>query len=281
MTTLDEAITRALGGDTRDLYALLARGSGLPGERVNLALAKAFASVCASDPRGPKLAVTMASLSADEAPGGSPLEILPLSGVLAAGACMVAQPKSRAEMLAVIQDACEDLRFRVRDAVPIALADVGAREGGALLSDLEPFFEGYFHTAAVLTALLDPAFLARVQDAGAIVHVLEKALDLASSAPRAAARWPGYKALVLAIEKAIAPLAIRFGQPVLSVVGGFRSGDPHLRAMLERGLDDRKVQVRFPEEHAAALDAIRGQTKGPRDPRAAPRPTRKRGGRRR
>src|SRR5271169_4731843 len=138
--TLDDAIARALGGDARDLYALLARGSGLPGERVNLALAKAFAGVCASDPRAPKLASTMASLSADEAPGGSPLEILPLSGVLAAGACMASQPKSRSAMLALIQDACEDLRFRVRDAVPIALADVGTREGAALLSDLEPFF---------------------------------------------------------------------------------------------------------------------------------------------
>jgi hypothetical protein len=51
--------------------------------------------------------------------------------------------------------------------------------------------------------------------------------------------------------------------------------------MLERALDDKKVHVRFPEEHASALAALQAQTKGPRDPRSAPRATRKRGGGRR
>jgi hypothetical protein len=276
--TLDDAITRALGGDTRELYALLARGSGLPGTRVNLPLAKAFAGLCATGSRGPQLALRMASLSGDEAPGGTALEILPLSGVLAAGACAVAQPKSREAMLAVIHDACDDVRYRVRDVVPLALAEIGARDGGALLRDLEPFLEGYFHAAAVLTALIEPTFLPRIEDADAIVHVLRKALDLANAAPRAAARYPGYKALVVAIEQAIVPLAIRFGEPVLAVVGGFRSEDPHLRATLERALADKKVRARFPEDHARALAGIRAQTKAPRDPRSAPRPTRKRGG---
>lgn len=278
--TLEDAIARALGGDTRELYALLTRGSGLPGERANVPLAKAFAGLCATDPRGPKLALRMATMSADEAPGGSPFEILPLAGVLAAGACM-AQPASRAAMLGVVHDACDDLRFRVRDAAALALIDIGTREGAAVLPELEPLLEGYFHAAAVLTALTEPSFLARIDDADAIIHVLTRALALANDAPRAAARWPGYKALVVALERAIAPLALRFGAPVLGVVADFRSGDPHLREMLARAIEDKRVRARLPDEHARAAEGLRAQTKAPRDPRSLPRPTRRRGGKRR
>ncbi len=278
--TLDDAIARALGGDTRELYALLSRGSGLPGERANLPLARAFASACASDPRGSELATRMVRLSADEGPGGSPLEMIPLCGVLAAGACAIAQPRLKGAMLALIHDACDDLRFRVRDAVPLALAQMGAREGRALLADLEPFLEGYHHAAAVLGALLEPTFMTRIDDAEAVVHVLRRSLELIDGSPRAAARWPGYKALVVALESAIAPLAIRFGEPVLALVTGFRTGDPHLRESLARAIADKKVRARFPDEHRKATEALAAQTKAPRDPRAAPRATRKRGSRR-
>ena len=77
---LDEATARALSGDATELYALLSRSSGLPGERANLNLASTFAQSCASDARAPALATKMARLEADAAPGGSPLEFIPLCG---------------------------------------------------------------------------------------------------------------------------------------------------------------------------------------------------------
>ena len=62
-------------------------------------------------------------------------------------------------MLGVIHDACDDLRFRVRAAVPEALAEIGAREGGALLDRVQTFADGYFHAAALLEALVSPPWL--------------------------------------------------------------------------------------------------------------------------
>ena len=271
---MDEALTRALGGEDGPLFGLLARGSGLPGIRINLALAEAFADACASAPRGPELARRMASASADAAPGGSPLEMIPVAGVLAAGACAARQPKARAAMLEVLHDACDDLRFRVREAVPLAIA----RLGEGVLGDLEPFMDGYFHAAAVLAALgrMNP-----LTDGAGVASLLGKALALVNDAPRSATRWPGYKALLEAIEQAIAPLTLRVGADALDVLAGFRSSDPHLRALLVRALDDRRLVTRFGADHQRALEALRAQDKGPRDPRGAPRPTRKRGGGRR
>jgi hypothetical protein len=280
--TLDDALARALGSQRpeamRDLVALLSRGSGLPGQTANLALARVFADACGMSQGGPALARRMASMSGDEAPGGSPLEMIPLCGVLAAGACAVHQPASRADMLAVIHDACDDVRFRVRDAVPVALGQMGTHEGDALLPDLEPFLEGYFHAAAVLIALAQTHKVAGVEP---IVHILSKALELIDGSPRAAARWPGYKALMVALEASIAPLALRAGAPVLELIAGFRTSDPHLRDMLSRALDDKRLRTRLREAHQHATSGLAAQTKAPRDPRSLPGPTRKRGGGRR
>jgi hypothetical protein len=280
---LDEATARALAGDATELYALLSRSSGLPGERANLSLAGTFAEACSADARAAALAKKMTNLDADAAPGGSPLEFIPLCGVLAAGAVAARQPKTRAAMIQIIHDACDDLRFRVRDVVPSALAMIGAREGGELLAELEPFTEGYFHAAALLGAMTSQAWLPQIADAGPAVDALVRAFQLADTAPRSAARWPGYKALVEALESSIAPLALRFGEPVFTAAAGFaRTDDPHLRDSIKKALTrDKKLRARFPEELASAMGALDGATKGPRDPRSLPRPTRKRGGGRR
>jgi len=281
-SSLDAAIASALAGKSGDLYAILSRGSGLPGTRANLPLARAFAQACATDARGPALAERMAKTSADEAPGGSPLEMIPLAGVLAAGACAARQPKAREAMLTVIHDACDDLRFRVREAAPEALAELGAREGPALLAHVGSFAEGYFHAAALLDALASPAWLPTLHEAEPVVALVERAFDLADRAPRAAVRWPGYKALAEAFERDLATLALRFGEPMLAAAAGFaRAGDPHLREVVVRALAERRLRARFPSELANALGALEGARKAPRDPRAAPRPTRRRGGGRR
>ena len=280
---LDEATARALAGNANELYAFLSRTSGLPGERANLPLAQTFAQACAADPRAPALVTKMTGLDADEAPGGSPLEFIPLCGVLAAGAIAARQPKARAAMLQVIHDACDDLRFRVRDAVPEALATLGAREGGALLADLESFTEGYFHAALLLRAMTSGEWLPQIAEAEPAVDVLVRAFRLLDESQRSASRWPGYKALVESIEACVAPLAIRFGEPVFTACAGFaKSDDPHLRESIKKALSrDKKLRARFPDELASAMGALEGATKAPRDPRSLPRPTRKRGGGRR
>ncbi len=276
--TLDEVMPRALAGDAGDLYAILTRNSGLPGVRANLTFAKIFAEACGADARGADLAEKLARLTADEAPGGTALEFLPLCGVLGAGVCAARQSKSRDAMLRVLHDACDDLRFRVRDAVPDALAGLGAREGAALLADVNDFVDGYFHAAALLRALVHTDWLSQISEADPIVSIVSRAFDLLDAAPRAAARYPGYKALVEAFEASLPPLALRFGEPVLVAAGSFaKSRDPHLREMVTRALGNKKLKARFPEELSRAMGALVAARKPPRDPRSLPRGMRGRG----
>lgn len=280
--TMNDTVARALAGQTSDLYALLCRGSGLPGVRANLPLAQAFADVCASDPRGSKLASTMARLDADYAPGDTALEFLPVCGVLAAAAIATRQPGARAAMLGVLHDASEDLRFRVRDAVPAALARLGEQQGDVLARELRSFMDGYFHAAAALRALSHREFLARLSEADAVAELLTAAFELAAGAPRAAARYPGYKALLDALAASIEPLALKLGAPIFDAVAAFaKTSDPHLRELVRTAAAAKKLRARFPEEVRRVEQAFVGTDKPLRDPRGAIGPTRRRGGGRR
>lgn len=216
---LDDALARAIQGDERPLFARLARGSGLPGPRPNVALATQFARACAARGKASDALVEkMARLDADLAPGATELEFLPLCGVSAAGQRGAEDSEARERMLEVLHDAAEDLRFRVRDAVPEALARIGERAEGALAGELGGWMEGFFHAAAVLRALEQPGWLGAFGEADGPLALLEAAFGLLQGAERAASRYPGHKALVEAMGTAPGAVAARFGVPIFDAL---------------------------------------------------------------
>src|SRR5579859_7839907 len=94
---LGRALDAAIAGRPDALHSLLARGSQLPGTRMNRDLAEAFAVLCRGR-RGQADAVALAlsRLTADQAPGATALEFLPVCGVLALGARAAADERVRA-----------------------------------------------------------------------------------------------------------------------------------------------------------------------------------------
>jgi hypothetical protein len=86
------------------------------------------------------------------------------------------------------------------------------------------------------------------------VERLDDAFALARDAPRAAARWPGHKALVEALASAPAPLAARFGVPVFDVLLRWAAvKDPALQEALSVTLRSKRLAGRF----GAELDRVR------------------------
>ena len=267
---------------------LLCRGSNLPGPRVNEALAESFASECASRGKGADALVRwLITLDADRAPGGgsgphgagAELEFLPVCGVFAAGARAVSDPKARVEMLALLHDAAEDLRYRVRDAVPLALERVGARAGDEVAIAVSEWMDGYFHASAVLRAIVAKDWLPHITDPTNAISLYESAFHLAEDAPRAAARYPGFKALLETLQATVAPLALRFGAPMFdALVGLAKCKDPVLRDLVIDGLGGTKLLSRHRDDLERVRDAFKQTAKPVRDPRSLPGPTRRRGG---
>jgi hypothetical protein len=277
---LGHSLELAIGGNRDALVSLLARGSRLPGTRANDALADSFGQACRSlGARSDPVALGLAHLSPDEAPGASALEFLPVCGVVALGARAAADESVRRRFVAELHARADDPRFRVRDAVVEALARVGAAAGDALVVSVASWMDGYFHAAAVLRALAHEAWLGNLHAAPAVIDRLDEAFHLALDAPRAAARYPGHKALVEALERTPAVLAMRFGVPVFDAAVRW-SGVKHpvMREVPAAMLDQPKLAGRFGRDLDRVRQALAGSLPEPRNPDHNFGPTRDRSG---
>lgn len=267
---LSVALDAAMAGNERPLFDFLCRHSNLPGTRINTSMVTAFAEEALA--RGKRVDVLlhrMAALHADEAPGGTALEFLPVCATAAIGLRAASDPRARQKLLPVLHEIAEDMRFRVRDMVPEALASIGVVAGEALLHEVEPWMDGYFHAAAVLRALAKTEWLTKLGDAESplVVERFTAAFRLLDEAPRAASRYPGYKALVDAIQAAPRVLVPRIGTPLLeAMVGLAKTKDPHLAELLAKSIDDHTIRARFGDEVAALKKALAAAAPVPRDP---------------
>ncbi len=278
---LDKTLDTAIAGDVQPLYAFLCRVSGLPGERVNTTIMTAFALACESRGKNADALVRqMASLHPDEAPGGTALEFLPVCATAAIGVRAACEPRMRAKLLPMLHELSEDMRFRVRDAVPDALATIGAKIGPELLDEViqAQWMEGYFHGAAVLRALAHSEWHVKLTDPVPIVECFTAAFLLLDNSARAARRYPGYKALCDAVVATPRALGARYGKPLLeSLVDLSSTKDPDLAELIAKSVDDHTLKARYADEVAAIKSALAGAKKPPRDPSRIVKGTRKRG----
>lgn len=283
MDALSRAIEEAIAGRRATLFDLLARGSRLPGPRMNEELADSFAQACRSrGARADDVAIAMARLDANEAPGATAREFLPVCGVYALAARAAGDQRSRERCVAELHAHADDTRFRVRDAVAAALARVGAAAGDALVRHVASWMDGYFHAAAVVRAMADEAWLSSIHESDDAIARLEDAFALLREAPRAAARWPGHKALLEALPASVSSLATRFGVPVLDMLerwSGVR--DPVLRDVVASAIAPRKLQSRFGIDIDRVRRALEASEAPARNPDHYVGPTRDRSGKRR
>ncbi len=278
------ALTDAVAGKTASLYRQLELVSGLPGTRMNLQLAVAFAHDAARlGPKADRLIFEMAEMSPEVARGASPKEFLPVCGVLAVGArAMVGKENAlRDRALALLEEKADDSRFRVREAVPLALAMIGHEMKGDLADRVESWMDRYFHATAVLLALGEPAWLETfpVESYYAPINLLHAAFILAHDAPRSAARYPGHKALVEALKRVPKALAKRFGVPMFDrlMIWAENVKIPEMREVILANLDDVQLKKPFADEIKSIKQAVEGSKKPPRDPSRIVQGTRGRG----
>ncbi len=272
----------AVAGRPERLYVQLGIQSGLPGTRMNEQLAQAFAVECvAIGKASDKLVFEMALMTTVSAPGASSREFLPVCGTLALGA-RAAHDKQDAKLgkraLEILHEASEDMRFRVREIVPVALAKIGAGMGDALVHEFAWWTNGFFHASAALLAMGQLEFLAAINDEEAALARLNEAYALAKNAARSTARYPGRKALLDALSTLPEAFAARFGVPVFDLlVRWSNSEDPELRGSIQTVLRSQKLGTRYPTEVKRVHAALAAALPPPRDPTLAVKGMRGRG----
>jgi hypothetical protein len=142
--------------------------------------------------------------------------------------------------------------------------------------------DGYFHAAAVLRALGRDGWLTQLHDAEPAIARLDDAFVLAREAPRAAARYPGRKALMEALGATPALVAARFGVPVFDMLMRWASAqDPELREVVRSSTAPAKLAARYGREVARVGAALAASEPPVRNPDHDFGPSRDRSGARR
>jgi len=151
---------RALSGE--DWEAFLLQESRLPGPRANIELAHAVA-----EEGDDGLFERFLSFDAQKAPTNSPYEFLAFCGVLGLGRLLA---EGRMEVLKTLRLFASDPRWRVREAVAMALQRFGRVDMNALLEEMARWSKGNaLEQRAAAAALCEPNLL---REAGHVERVL-------------------------------------------------------------------------------------------------------------
>ena len=167
-------------GNDQGLFDYIASNSNLPGPRGNLELAEAFGDATgqyAQEKSGQlwELCAKMTKVSADEAPVNSPRELIPFCGAVGMGALGAACPTLFAEALAALRASANDPRWRMREAVPMALQRLITAHPQETLNALERWAaEGSpLEMRAAAAGVAEPALLRNGESAQAALGLHE------------------------------------------------------------------------------------------------------------
>ena len=151
---------------TEDWDAYLRQESGLPGPRGNIELAQAVAAEGQESQFQHWLA-----LDADQAPTNSPAEFLPFCGVLGLGRLTA---EGKRDHLTTLRLCASDSRWRMREAVAMALQKLGRIDMSALLDEMQDWSKGNaLEQRAAAAALCEPILLRQEQDTRRVLHILD------------------------------------------------------------------------------------------------------------
>lgn len=156
----------------------LLESSGLPGPRGNLELAQAVA-----DEGDAELFARYRAYTVEAAPTNSPYEFLAFCGVLGLGRLLAG---GRTDLLDTLREFARDPRWRIREAVAMALQRLGEVDMPRLLEEMSRWSKGSpLEQRAAAAGLCEPRLLKEAAHAREVLDMLD---DITDSIPRAGER---------------------------------------------------------------------------------------------
>ena len=164
MAKADEYRAKLRTLDKWDAYLL--KNSGLPGPRGNLELAQVVA-----DEGDLRLFRRYTAYTADIAPVNSPYEFLAFCGVVGLGRLFA---EGNLDLLPTLRSHASDPRWRIREAVAMALQRLGDADMTRLITAMHAWSKGTpLEQRAAAAALCEPRLLGQAKHAGAVLDILD------------------------------------------------------------------------------------------------------------
>lgn len=261
---LDQAVA---GGGMADLFEQLSRGSGLPGIRPNLELARAVGIAMAAKGRKADAVLRALGSTEDEYPR------VVAAAALAARRAAKVDPKGAMEGLQVL---VEDGTHHVRAGVVAALRWLIEALGDEAVADLAAWTDGYMQAHVALEALADRTLLARLKDKEAVLSRLDEAFELADASPRSAERSQGMRTLRQGMPGQIAVFAGRFPEVLGWLEKKAGAKRPETREVVANAIAKLRKGSLSNAGAAELSAALEKSAKPPRDPSRIVQGTRKR-----
>jgi len=154
-------------GTLKNWDKYLLKESGLPGPRGNLELAQAVA-----DLGDRSLFDRYTTYTVNKAPVNSPYEFLAFCGVVGLGRLLAEGDTSLFELL---RKHASDPRWRIREAVAMALQKIGDKNMDSLLAEMQKWIDGTpLEQRAAAAALCEPRLLTQERHAREVLQILNK-----------------------------------------------------------------------------------------------------------
>ena len=217
-----------------DWEPFLLEHSGLPGPRGNLELAQAAADVGSRDQFEALLVHT-----AERAPTNDPHEFLAFCGVVGLGRLVAEGDRS---WLPVIRGQASDPRWRLREAVAMALQRWGRADMAALLEEMQAWSRGSFlEQRAAAAALCEPDLLTEAEVVRRVLAVLDGIT--ASMAEAQDRKSEAFKALRkgMAYCWSVAAAALPW-EGKAAMQHWFGSDDPDVRWLMKENLKKKRLE---------------------------------------
>jgi hypothetical protein len=165
VTKADEYRTQLRALDDWDEYLL--EKSGLPGPRGNIELAQVVA-----DEGDPQLFQRYITYTDEQAPTNSPYEFLAFCGIVGLGRLLAGGDRDALETL---RRAASDPRWRIREAVAMALQRLGDADMNRLITTMQDWAQGTpLEQRAAAAGMCEPRLLGQAEHVRAVLAVLDK-----------------------------------------------------------------------------------------------------------
>lgn len=273
---LTAALERAVAtGDVAEFFDQLDRGSGLPGPRPNLDLARIVGSAIAryegrADPllrvliatekEYPRIVAAMAFAARSLTPVGKH------------------RPPPWVETaIADLQLIAEDPRAGVRVGIVAALRLRLTTLGEPAVVDLAAWTDGYLQAHVALEALADRELLATLPAAEPVLARLDEAFQLADLSSRSAERTQGMRTLRQCMPAQIAIFAARYPETLAWLESKLVSKRPETREVVQGAITALRRSILSDHEAEALTARLIASGKPPRDPSRIVAGTRHRG----
>jgi hypothetical protein len=225
------------------LEAWLEARSGLPGPRANLELVAAVGDVVPAD-----RLLAWSGWSPDDAPAGGSREFLPVCGVAGMGRLLIeasGDQRARVELLARLRRHATDRRWRVREAVAIALQRWGGADMPGLLRTMTTWSDDADRLVqrAVVAAVSEPPLL---RDPATVAHVVGLLDGITATLVGASdTRTDGFRVLRQALGYGWSVAVAADPVPGWRVFGRWAdSTDPDISWLVRQNLGKRRMPAR-------------------------------------